>query len=53
VGVAFVLPLFLLVLELAKVHDAADGRLLRGRDLNQVHASRARLLQRIVGRNDS
>src|SRR5207253_3098631 len=38
VRVAFVLPLLLLVLELAVVHDPANGRLLLGRDLDEVQA---------------
>jgi hypothetical protein len=36
--VAFVLPLLLLVLELAKIHDSANGRLLLGRDFDKVEA---------------
>ncbi len=38
VRVAFVLPLLLLVLEFAEVHDAANGRLLLGRDFHKVEA---------------
>ena len=48
VRVAFVLPLFLLVLELAEVHDAADGRLLLRRDFDEVEPDFAGLLQRLV-----
>jgi hypothetical protein len=36
VRVAFVLPLLLLVLEFAVIHDAANGRLLLWRDFNEV-----------------
>ena len=38
VRVAFVLPLLLLVLEFAEVHDAANGRLLLRRDFHKVEA---------------
>jgi hypothetical protein len=38
VCVAFVLPLLLLVLEFAVVHDAANGRLLLGRDFYKIEA---------------
>jgi len=38
VRVAFVLPLLLLVLEFAEVHDATNGRLLLGRDFYKVEA---------------
>ena len=38
VRVAFVLPLLLLVLNFAVVHDAANGRLLLGRDLHEIEA---------------
>jgi hypothetical protein len=38
VRVAFVLPLLLLVLEFAIIHDAANGRLLLRRDFNKVEA---------------
>jgi hypothetical protein len=38
VRVAFVLPLLLLVLEFAEVHDSANGRLLLGRDFHKVEA---------------
>ena len=34
--VAAMLPLFLLVFELAKVHDPADGRLFLRRHLHQI-----------------
>jgi hypothetical protein len=37
--VAFVLPLLLLVLEFAKVHDAANGRLLLRRDFHKIEAN--------------
>ena len=36
VRVALSLPLLLLVLEFPIVHDAADGRSLVGRDLNEI-----------------
>jgi hypothetical protein len=36
VRVAFVLPLLLLVLEFAVIHDAANGRLFLRRDFNEV-----------------
>ena len=36
--VAFVLPLLLLVLEFAEVHDAANGRLLLRGDFHKVEA---------------
>jgi hypothetical protein len=38
VRMAFVLPLLLLVLEFAVIHDAANGRLLLGRDFHEVEA---------------
>ena len=38
VRVAFVLPLLLLVLEFAVIHDAANGRLLLGRDFYKIEA---------------
>ena len=38
VNVPFVLPLLLLVLEFAKIHDSANGRLLLGRDFHKVEA---------------
>jgi hypothetical protein len=49
VDVPFVLSLFLLIFELAVVHDAADRRLLVRRHLDQVEARVARLLQGVVG----
>ena len=48
-SVAFVLPLLLLVLEFAEIHDAANGRLLLGSDLDEVHAGVAGLLQSFDG----
>jgi hypothetical protein len=51
--VPFVLPFFLLVLELAKVHDAANGRLLLRCDLDQVEAGVARALQGYVCFDDA
>ena len=45
VRVAFVLPLLLLVLEFAVVHDAANGRLLLGRDFHEVEAKFAGTLK--------
>jgi hypothetical protein len=38
VRVAFVLPLLLLVFELAVIHDSANGRLLLGRDFYKIKA---------------
>ena len=38
VRVAFVLPLLLLVLEFAVIHDSANGRLLLGRDFYKIEA---------------
>jgi hypothetical protein len=38
VRVAFVLPLLLLVLEFAEIHDSANGRLLLGRDFHKIEA---------------
>ena len=52
-SVAFVLPLFLLVFELAEVHDAADGRLLGRSNFDQIHAGGTGLLQCFVGTDDS
>jgi len=48
-SVAFVLPLLLLVLEFAEIHDAAYGRLLLRGNLNEVHAGVAGLLQSFDG----
>ena len=53
VRMAFVLPLLLLVLEFAEVHDSANGRLLRRRDLDQIETCGPGLLQRFVGTDDS
>ena len=49
--VALVLPLFLLVLELAKVHDAADGRLLQRGDLDQIEPDLLGFRQSLVASN--
>jgi hypothetical protein len=38
VRVTFVLPLLLLVLEFAVIHDSANGRLLLGRDFHKIEA---------------
>ena len=53
VRVAFVLPLLLLVLELAEVHDAANGRLLLRGDFDQVEPDFAGLLQGLDGFDDA
>jgi hypothetical protein len=47
------LPLFLLVLEFAVIHDAANGRLFLGRDFHQIHANFAGLLQGLDGFDDA
>ncbi len=49
VRVAFVLPLFLLVLEFAVIHDAANGRLFLRRNFHQVQAGFACPLQGFAG----
>ena len=46
--VPLVLPLFLLVLELAKVHDPTDGGFLHRGDLNQVEPCLAGPVQRVI-----
>jgi hypothetical protein len=48
-GVALVLPLLLLVLELAKVHDAANGWLLLRRDFHKIEPGFASPLQCLTG----
>jgi hypothetical protein len=53
VGVAFVLPLLLLVLEFAVVHDAANGRLFLGRNFDEVEADFAGALQGVDGFHDA
>jgi hypothetical protein len=53
VRVAFVLPLLLLVLEFAVIHDAANGRLLLRRDFNKVEADFAGTRQRVDGFEDT
>jgi hypothetical protein len=53
VAVTFVLPFLLLVLELAKVHDATDGRLFGRGDLDQIESGGTGLLERFVGADDS
>ncbi len=45
---ALVLPLLLLVLELAVVHDAADGGPLSGRDFHQVQVQGSRPFDGVV-----
>jgi hypothetical protein len=52
VRVALVLSLFLLVFELAEVHDAADRGLLQRRDLDQIESRGAGLLKRFVRGDD-
>jgi hypothetical protein len=47
--VAFVLPLFLLVLEFAVIHDAANGRLFLGCHFHQVQTGFASPLQGLAG----
>jgi len=53
VRVAFVLPLLLLVLEFAVIHDAANGRLLLGRDFNEVEADFAGTRKGVDGFEDT
>jgi hypothetical protein len=53
VNVAFVLPLLLLVLEFAEVHDSANRRLLGGRHFDKIEPERAGLLERLVPGDDS
>ena len=52
-GLALVLPLLLLVLELAEVHDPADGRALVGRHFDQVQPGLAGLGQGIRRGHDA
>ena len=47
--VAFVLPLLLLVLELAVVHDPANGRFFLGRNFDKVQAGFAGTRERLDG----
>ena len=49
----FALFLFLLVQEFPVVHDAANGRLRGGRNLNQIQVLFAGYLERFVRRQDS
>jgi hypothetical protein len=53
VRVAFVLPLFLLVLEFAKIHDAANGRLLLRGDFHKVETKVAGTLKSLDGFEDA
>ncbi len=53
VRVAFVLPLLLLVLEFAVIHDPANGRLLLRRDFHEVQADFAGTLQGLDGFDDA
>ena len=53
VRVAFVLPLFLLVLEFAVIHDAANGRLLLRRNFDEVQADFASACEGIDGFEDA
>src|SRR5262249_14662408 len=48
----FLLLLFLLEFELAKVHDFANGGLLQRRDLDEILTGLARHLQGLRGRDD-
>lgn len=52
VRMALVLPLFLLVLKLPVIHDAADGRLLLGSDFHEVEPRFACSLQGLDGLDD-
>lgn len=52
-GMATVLPLLLLILELAVVHDPAYRRLFLRCHLNQIETTFARLCQGLVGGNDT
>jgi hypothetical protein len=52
VDVGLVKFLLLLVLELAEVHDSADGRLLVGRHLDEVEAGLTREIQGLLGGDD-
>lgn len=49
VRVAFVLPLLLLVLEFAVIHDPANGRLFLGRDFDEVEADFLGALEGVDG----
>jgi hypothetical protein len=53
VDVGLVMLLFLLVLELAKVHDPTNGRLLVGRHLYKIEAGPPRKAHRLVGGDDA
>jgi hypothetical protein len=53
VRVTFMLPLLLLVLEFAVVHDAANGRLFLGRNFHQVEADFFSTLQSVDGFEDA
>jgi hypothetical protein len=50
---SFVLPLLLLVLELAVIHDPANGRLLLRRDFDKVQADFAGPLEGVDGFDDA
>jgi hypothetical protein len=52
-SVSLVLPLLLLVLEFAVIHDAANRRLLLGRDFHEVQADFAGTLQGLYGFDDA
>jgi hypothetical protein len=51
--VAFVLPLLLLVLEFAVIHDSANGRLFLRRDFDEVQPSFAGTLQSFDSLDDA
>jgi hypothetical protein len=53
VNVRLVLLLLLLILELAEVHDPADGRLLVGCHLHQVETRLSGEGQRLLGGDDA
>ena len=53
VDVSTMVLLVLLVLELAVVHDPADGRLFHGRDLDEIESRLACRGEGLIGRNDS
>jgi hypothetical protein len=53
VRVAFVLPLLLLVLEFAEIHDSANGRLFLGRDFHKVEAKVAGTLKGVDSFQDA
>jgi hypothetical protein len=52
VSLAAVQALFLLILEFAEIHDAADRRPLIGSHFDEIQARLARRCQRLIGRNN-